>query len=57
MTNDRLEEMLITAIEHAVDVSEKYTCDLLRSIGITTEELEEIGYDKVNFPEMHWYIE
>ena len=51
--NRRYEEMLINAIEHAINVSKTYTRDIIRAIGITPEELEEIGYDCVNFPELH----
>ncbi len=56
MDNNRLEELLIDSIEWATEVSQQATHDLIRSIGITSEELEEIGYDIENFPEMHSYI-
>lgn len=53
MNEGRLEELLINAIEHAVMVSEQYTHDLVKAIGITSDELDKIGYDKTNFPSMH----
>lgn len=53
MENERLETLLINAIEHAIDVSEQYTHDIIRAIGITSDELESIGYDKENFPMLH----
>lgn len=51
--NNRLTEMLINAIEWGSDVSETVTHDLIRAIGITSDELETIGYDKQEFPLMH----
>lgn len=53
----RKEELLINALEWAVNVSEQATHDLIRATGITSEELSEIGYDKENFPQMHKWIE
>ena len=50
---DRYEELLINAIEWAVNVSEQLTEDLIRAMGITSDELSAIGYDKDNFPAMH----
>lgn len=52
----RYEDCLINAIEHAIDVSTQYTHDLLRAMGITSEELEDIGYDRENFPKMHEWV-
>ena len=49
----REEELLINSIEHAIEVSKGYTRDLIRASGITPEELDAIGYDEVNFPELH----
>ena len=49
----RCEDLLIKAIEWTVNVSEQHTRDLLRAIGITSDELSAIGYDEENFPKMH----
>lgn len=54
---DRKEELLISAFEWAINVSEQATHDLIRATGITSEELSEIGYDKENFPQMHEWVE
>lgn len=51
--SERLEECLINAIEWAIQVGEQATHDLIRGIGITSDELDAIGYDAENFPEMH----
>lgn len=56
VNKDRLETMLIAAIEHAVECSEQHTHDLLKAIGISSEELEAICYDKENYPKMHEWI-
>ena len=55
MNKNRLEELLIQAFEWTVDCSEQMTTDLVAATGITCEELNEIGYDKDNFPKMHEY--
>ncbi len=51
--NNRLIEILINAIEWGSNVSETVAYDLIRAIGITSDELETIGYDKQEFPLMH----
>ncbi len=56
MKPDRLEELLINAIEWAINVSEQATHDILRASGITSDELNAIGYDKDNFPKMHEWV-
>lgn len=53
MENSRAEELLVNAFEWAVNVSEQTTKDIIEATGITSEELETIGYDKDNFPDMH----
>ena len=53
MNENRLTELLINAFEWAIEVSETTTNDLIRATGITSAELEEIGYEKDNFPSMH----
>lgn len=50
---NRYETLLINAIEWAVNVSEQHTKDIIRAMGITSDELSAIGYDKDNFPAMH----
>lgn len=58
MTNERLEALLIWAFEHAIECSEQATKDLIRYTGIMPDELDAIGYDEENFPEMHeWAME
>ena len=52
---DRYETLIINALEWAINVSEQATCDLIRAMGITSEELSAIGYDEDNFPKMHGY--
>ena len=53
MKHKRYEELLINAFEWAINVSETTTKDLIRATGVISSELEELGYDKENFPEMH----
>lgn len=53
MDNGRLEELCINALEWAIEHSEQTTHDLIRGMGITSDELEKIGYEKENFPSMH----
>lgn len=56
MDKERLEELLIKALEWTIDCSEQATRDLIVAIGITCEELNDIGYDEDNFPEMYEYV-
>lgn len=56
MKNNRMEELLINAIEWAIDCGGSHTHDLLRSMGITSKELEKIGYEKDNFHELHEWV-
>ena len=49
----RMEDLVINALEWAIEVGKQATEDLIHGMGITSAELEEIGYDKENFPEMH----
>ena len=53
MDDKRLEELVINALEWAIEVSKQTTRDLIVSMGITPEELYTIGYDKENFASMH----
>ena len=55
-TTDRLMHMVLDAIEWAIEVSDDTTHDLLRGMGITSDELEELGYEKEEFPEMHKWV-
>lgn len=57
MNNTRLKQILINTIEWAIEVSEDTTHDLLHGMGITSEELEEIGYKKEVFPIMHKWVQ
>ena len=50
---NRYEDLLINALEWAINVSKQQTHDLIRAMGITSDELSSIGYDSANFPEMH----
>lgn len=52
-STSRKDELLINAIEWAIYVSEQVTHDLIRAMGITSDELSELGYDSINFAEMH----
>lgn len=45
VSSERLEELVINAIEWAIEVSEQTARDLIAGMGITSEELESIGYD------------
>lgn len=56
MDKNRIEILLINAIEWAVNVSEQSTHDILRAIGITNDELTAIGYDEENYPKMHTWV-
>lgn len=51
--SERLEECVINALEWAIEVSEQTTFDLIRAMGITSDELDAIGYEKENFQKMH----
>jgi hypothetical protein len=53
MTKTRLEDLCIAAIEWATEHSEDISHDLIRGMGITSDELEAIGYEKENFPSLH----
>ncbi len=57
MDKARIEELIINALEWAINVSEQATKDLIRAMEITSDELDEIGYDKENFPKMHEWAE
>lgn len=57
MDNPRLMELITNVIEWGIEVSEDTTHDLLRGMGITSEELEEIGYEQENFPKMHEWVQ
>lgn len=50
---NRYETLLINAIEWAINISEQNTRDMIRAMGITSDELSAIGYDEDNFPMMH----
>ena len=50
---NRYETLLINAIEWAVNISEQHTKDIIRAMGITSDELSAIGYDEDNFSVMH----
>ena len=53
---NRYETLLINAIEWTVNVSEQHTKDIIRAMGITSDELSAIGYDEDNFPMMHVWV-
>ena len=57
MQEGRNKQMIIDAIEWAINVSEQIACDLIRGMGITSDELNFIGYDKNDFPALHKYTE
>lgn len=56
MDEIRARQLVLDAIEWAIEISEQTTHDLLRGMGITSDELEEIGYEKETFPEMHEWV-
>lgn len=53
VSRKRLEEITINAIEWAIEVGEQTTYDLILGMGITSDELDAIGYDKENFGSLH----
>lgn len=53
VTHDRLEDIIIKAFEHAIDVSEQATFDLIKATDMCRHELTAIGYDEDNYPDMH----
>ena len=53
ISSERLEELVINALEWAIEVGEDTTYNLIRGMGITSDELEAIGYDEENFKSMH----
>ena len=50
---DRLESLLISAFDWASEISDTAIHDIIRATGITSVELEAIGYEEENFPELH----
>ena len=54
---DILKCLVISAIEWSVNVSKQIIYDLLRGMGITSDMLEAIEYDKENYPDMHKWVE
>lgn len=46
MSADRKEDIVNAAIEWAINVSEQVTRDLIRGMGITRNELIELGWEK-----------
>ena len=46
MDKKRLEELLIKALEWTSNCSEQMTKDMISAIGITNNELDEIGYEQ-----------
>ena len=57
MNNNRLEELLINVFEWAINVSEQLSLDMVKASGITSDELNDIGYEKENFPSLHSIID
>ena len=57
MDEARLMHLVLNAIEWAIEVSDDTTHDLLRGMGVTSDELEELGYEKENFTEMHKWVQ
>lgn len=53
MNNGRMEELLINALEWVIEIGDDATHDLIHNMNISSDELEEIGYEKENFPKMH----
>ncbi|MBO4847053.1 MAG: hypothetical protein J5525_12285 [Lachnospiraceae bacterium] len=53
MDKTRSEEIIINALEWAINVSKQVTHDLIRGMGITSEELSNIGYEKESCSDMH----
>ena len=53
---NRAERLILDAIEWAIDVSEQTTHDLLRGMGITSEELEILGYEEESFPDLYKWV-
>ena len=45
--------LLIDVIGWANDVSGQVAHDMLHGMGITSEELDALGYDEINFPNLH----
>ena len=57
VSSERLEEIAINAIEWAIEHGEQITHDLVRGMGITSDELDAIGYEKENFSLLHDAVE
>ncbi len=53
ITNERMEELLLNALEWAIEKDEETTTELIQHMGITSDELEAIGYERENFEIMH----
>lgn len=53
ISNERMEELIINALEWAITCGEQTTHDLIHGMSITSEELDNIGYEKENFSRMH----
>ena len=53
MESNRLEDLVIHALEWANEVSQQVANDLIGGMGITSDELAAVGYDADNFPSLH----
>jgi len=53
ISSERLEECVINAIEWGLEVSDQVAHDLIRGMGITSDELYVLGYDENEFPNLH----
>ena len=53
VSSQRLEEIVTNALEWAIEVDEQIANDLVRGMGITSDELDAIGYDVDNFSSLH----
>lgn len=57
ISSSRAVELIINAIEWAIEVSEDTTRDVLRAMGITEQELKQIGYDGEDFDNFRALVE
>ena len=57
ISSSRAVELIINAIEWAIEVSEDTTRDVLRAMGITEQELKQIGYDGEDFANFRALVE
>lgn len=53
MNKERSEELLVNALVYVDAVSRQYSYDFVKATGITSPELEALGFEREYYPLMH----